>query len=104
MATYGKCYCFGLFADRVVLEQRGKVELLQELLVEALRHSIQANHPSDKRLLGRVLSCLVPIRELTVRSNKALPKIKKDWAGSCKLDPFWEEFIEDSPNWVKEHI
>lgn len=78
--------------------------MLQELLVDALRHCLQMNHPNDKRLLAKVLGSLVPIRELTVRSNKALPKIKKDWASSCKLDPFWGEFIDDSPNWGKDHI
>ena len=93
-----------LFLDRVELDQREKVESLHEHLVEALRYCVQRNHPTDKRLLGKVLGSLVPIRELTIRANKALPKIKKDWATSCQLDPFWEEFIEDSHKWGQDHI
>ncbi|XP_067933451.1 peroxisome proliferator-activated receptor alpha-like [Watersipora subatra] len=92
------------FPDRVILKEKEQVEKLQEHLVEALRYCLQTNHPKDDRLLSRVLGSLVPIRELTVRANKALPKIKNDWASSCELDPFWEEFIEDSENWGKEHV
>lgn len=93
-----------LFVDRVVLEQRVQVEKLQDKLVDALRHSIKVKHPMKRGLLARVLGNLVPIRELTIRANIALPKIKKDWGLSCELDPFWKEFIDDSPNWQKDHM
>lgn len=92
------------FSDRVALQEREKAEQLHDQLIHALQHLIKKNHPGDRKLLGKLLGSLVPIRELTYRANKALPKIKKDWSSNCNLDPFWEEFIEDSPNWGKEHV
>ena len=96
-------YIFSIL-DRVGLQERERVDQIHEQLIHALQHCIKKNHPGDKKLLGKLLGGLVPIRELTYRANKALPKIKKDWSTNCNLDPFWEEFIEDSPNWQKEHV
>jgi len=88
----------------VVLEKREEVQALQDKLVDALCLSIQINHPNDKGLLGRLLGNLAPIRELTLRANIAMPKIKNDWSKSCNIDPIWNKFITDCNAWSSNQM
>lgn len=84
------------------MEAKKEVDNIQSRLVSALKYCIEINHPLEKQLFGKVLVSLVSLRELTIRSNKALPKIQQD--STFSLDPFWEEFIRDSHNWYQKHI
>lgn len=93
-----------VFTDRVELESKEAVEKIQHRLVVALKDCVEMNHPGERHLLAKVLVSLVPLRELTLRSNIALPKIQKDWSPACSLDPFWGEFISDSHSWYDNHL
>lgn len=90
-------------SDRVDIVQKKELTAIHDRLVLALQSCLQKNHPDSKLLLAKVLMSLVSIRDLTARSNKALPKIQKDWSSACKIDPYWNEFIEDSHTWSQEH-
>jgi len=73
-------------------------------LVDTLRYCLRNSRPNCRSFIGKVLVSLVPIRELTRLSNKALPKIQKDWIPNCELDPFWGQFIEDADKWEAQQI
>ncbi|XP_014785443.1 uncharacterized protein LOC106880133 isoform X3 [Octopus bimaculoides] len=62
--------------DRHGLERSDKINRLQELLIQALQHEINAAHPDEVGLFPRLLMSISSLRELGVEHRKMLESLK----------------------------
>ena len=67
--------CFS-FLDRHGLDRSDKINRLQELLIQALQHEINAAHPDEVGLFPRLLMSISSLRELGVEHRKMLESLK----------------------------
>ncbi|GAB1597281.1 uncharacterized protein LOC115232352 [Argonauta hians] len=62
--------------DRHGLDRSDKINRLQELLIQALQHEINAAHPEEVGLFPRLLMSISSLRELGVEHRKMLESLK----------------------------
>ena len=80
-----------VISDRCVLQEAGKVETSQWLMVEALDYLLKKNHPEEKCMLAKCISILTELRTVSALHAEEEEKFSMDWSDKIEFPPLFYE-------------